>query len=92
MLTILILVKVHESRNLTTNLRLPFKTQVTGLKLDENRPKSWYLKKVKEFKIEQGSEFKGIMHYVTNKTGDNIHDKGAVEITSYSICNHPKYM
>ena len=48
------------------------------------------MKKVKEFKIEQGSEFKGIMHYLTNKTGDNIHDKGAVEITSYSICNHPK--
>lgn len=49
--------------------------------------KTRYHKKFKEFKIEQGNEFKGIMHYLTNKTGGNIHDNGTIEITSNSIAH-----
>ena len=59
-------------------------------KPDENSLKSRYLKSYKEFKVEKGSEFKGIMRYLTNKTGGNIHDNGTVEITSNSIRYHPK--
>ena len=62
-------------------------------KPDENLHKSRYLKRFQEFKIEQGSEFKGIMHYLTNKSGGNIHDKGIVDITSNSVRGdsyHPK--
>lgn len=46
-----------------------------------------------EFDVQEGKEFEGIMRYLTNKTGCNIHDNGTIEITSNSIYNnsyHPK--
>lgn len=48
-----------------------------------------------EFKFEIGHEFEGILKYLTNETGGNIHDNGTIEITSNSIWNnwssdHPK--
>ena len=53
---------------------------------------SRYIDVSKLFKIEKGNEFDGIMRYLTNKTGGNIHDNGTIEITSNSFCNghHPK--
>lgn len=47
------------------------------------------------FEHDRGKEFEGIMKYLTNETGGNIHDNGTIEITSNSICNnsisnHPK--
>lgn len=50
--------------------------------------------KYREFKLEKGRELDGILKYLTQKTGGNIHDNGTIEITSNSICNnfsyHPK--
>lgn len=47
---------------------------------------------IKEFPYEEGKEFKGIINYLTKKTGGNIHDNKTIEITSNSISNHPKYL
>lgn len=53
-------------------------------------------KKCKEFNAETGHEFEGMMRYLTNETKGNIHDTGAIEITTNSIKNdninayHPK--
>ncbi|KAK8867177.1 hypothetical protein M9Y10_010153 [Tritrichomonas musculus] len=50
-------------------------------------------RKYKEFKSEKGHEFEGIMHYLTDLTGGNIHDNQTIEITSNSIHgsnHHPK--
>lgn len=41
-----------------------------------------YLNLFKEFKPEND----GIMHYLTQQTGGNIHDNGTIQITSNSIC------
>lgn len=48
--------------------------------------------KCKEFKSEVGHEFDGIMHYLTEKSGGNIHDNGTIEITTNSFDRdyHPK--
>lgn len=48
--------------------------------------------KIKIFSYEKGKEFKGIINYLTKKTGGNIHDNHTIEITSNSISNHPKYL
>ena len=51
-----------------------------------------------EFQRSEGREFQGIMKYLTDKTGQNIHDNGTIEITSNSILNddektyHPKHL
>ena len=56
-----------------------------------------YLRKenslIKEFKLEKGHEFEGIMKHLTKETGGNIHDIGTIEISSNSIFDssyHPK--
>ena len=38
-----------------------------------------------EFKYKKGEEFNGIMKYLSDKSGGNIHDNGTIEITSNSI-------
>lgn len=38
--------------------------------------------KYKEFKIEKGHEFEGIMRYLSKRTNGNISDNGTIEITS----------
>lgn len=48
---------------------------------------------IKEFSCRKSHEFEGIMKYLTDKTGGNIHDNGTIEITTNSIRNndeHPK--
>ena len=51
-----------------------------------------YMKPFKEFKLEKGHEFEGIMNILIKETGGNIHDNGTIEITSNSIKDnhHPK--
>lgn len=64
-----------------------FKSRYRKLNL-ENR----YQKIIKEFTHQPGNEFQGIMRYLTNETGGNIHDNGTIEITSNSINNNnPRY-
>lgn len=51
----------------------------------------------KAFKFQKGKEFNGILRYLTEETGGNIHDNGTIEITSNSIaddniCFHPKHL
>lgn len=43
------------------------------------------IKLCKEFKLENGHEFEGIMHYLSKKTNGNISDNGTIKITSNSI-------
>ena len=40
---------------------------------------------VKIFEYTKGKEFEGIMNFLTNESGGNIHDNGTIEITSNSI-------
>lgn len=52
---------------------------------------------LKEFKFQTGREFDGIMHFLTDETGSNIHNNGTIEISSNSIADdnnsfHPKYL
>ena len=44
------------------------------------------------FKPNENEDFNGILRYLTNKTGGNIHDNGTIEISSNSINGsyHPK--
>lgn len=46
----------------------------------------------REFNYTKGKEFEGIICFLHNKTGGNIHENGTVEITSNSIdgSNYPK--
>ena len=44
-----------------------------------------YLQSFKEYTLETGHEFEGIMNHLTKETGGNIHDNGTIEITSNSI-------
>lgn len=42
---------------------------------------------------EEVTEFNGLLRYLSNKTGGNIHDNGTIEVTSnsiYSDSHHPK--
>ena len=41
--------------------------------------------KIKEFKVNESQEFRGIMRYLTEKSNGNIHDNGTINITSNSI-------
>lgn len=62
------------------------------LKNKLNCKPSRYIEKVpnfKEFKPGEGNEFNGIMRYLTEKTGGNIHVNNTIEITSNSYCIHP---
>ena len=61
-------------------------------KITEIEIKSRYFYDVKEFKHNKEKEFDGIMKFLTNETGGNIHDNGTIEITSNSIRSncHPK--
>lgn len=45
-----------------------------------------------EFKHEKGNEFHGILRYLVDKTGGNIHDNGTIKITSnsYQTNHYPK--
>lgn len=45
---------------------------------------------VKEFIHQKGNEFHGIMRYLTEQTGGNIHDNNTIEITTNTKCQHPK--
>ena len=47
---------------------------------------------IKVFNRQPQNEFNGIIKYLTDKTGGNIHDNGTIEVTSNSIegSNHPK--
>lgn len=52
-----------------------------------------YLPDFVEFNYQEGKEFEGIMHYLSEQTENNIHDDGIIEITSNSILSniyHPK--
>lgn len=54
-------------------------------KKDHENTKRYIGNIFKKFERKEGSEFEGIMRYLTNKTGGNIHDNGTIEITSNSI-------
>lgn len=44
---------------------------------------------------KEGDEFDGLLRYLSDKTGGNIHDNGTIEVTSNSIASdgsHPKYL
>ena len=44
---------------------------------------------------EEGTEFNGLLRYLSDETGGNIHDNGTIEVTSNSIYSdsyHPKYL
>lgn len=44
---------------------------------------------------EEGTEFNGLLRYLSDETGGNIHDNGTIEVTSNSIHSdgrHPKYL
>ena len=43
-----------------------------------------YIDKIIEKHYIQGQEFKGILRYLSDESGGNIHDKGVVEITPNS--------
>lgn len=47
-----------------------------------------YKKKYKEFKYNEDDNFNGIIQYLTNKTGGNVHENNTVEVTSNSIFNN----
>ena len=52
---------------------------------ENDKPESRYKSPALEFKYEQGKEFEGIMKYLSDQTGGNIHDNGTIEITANSI-------
>ena len=59
-------------------------------KEDNSNNKERYLNeeaeiKIKEFKVNESQEFRGIMRYLTEKSNGNIHDNGTINITSNSI-------
>lgn len=50
---------------------------------------------IKTFTPENEKSFDGIINYLGEKTGGNIHDNGTIEVTSNSILRpgcHPKYL
>lgn len=47
-----------------------------------------YHEKVLLFNHIKNHEFKGIMYYLSEKTGGNIQDNGTIKIDSNSICNN----
>ncbi|KAK8854333.1 hypothetical protein M9Y10_016893 [Tritrichomonas musculus] len=54
-----------------------------------------YKQSYKKFVHKEGEDFNGIIRYLTNKYGGNVHDKGVVDISSTSIqgdkiAYHPK--
>lgn len=55
-------------------------------------PVNRYFEKVTELSHVCGQEFEGILNYLTQKSGGNIHENGTVEIStnSYNSTNHPK--
>ncbi|KAK8842714.1 hypothetical protein M9Y10_025575 [Tritrichomonas musculus] len=57
------------------------KTKKTESSFIQNR----YLENIREFEYIKGYEFQGIMRYLTQKTGGNIHDNGTIEITTNSF-------
>ena len=63
----------------------------------EDKPKRYNCKSSKKIivkKHENGNEFNGIFHYLTTKTGGNIHENGTIKITSDSVFqkNYPQYL
>lgn len=54
--------------------------------------RSRYVSVVVEKNHIEGKEFNGILHYLTDETGGNIHDNDTIEITSNSVFQnfHPK--
>lgn len=47
-----------------------------------------YSEKIIKLKHKEGKDFHGIMRYLTEQTGGNIHDNGTIEITSNSVYNN----
>lgn len=47
-----------------------------------------YLKSAIEFEYKKGSEMKGVINFLTEKHGGNIHNNKTIEITASSICNN----
>ena len=48
--------------------------------------------KEKKFEYKSGSEMKGIIHYLSEKCGGNVHDKGIVEVTGENVySSDPSY-
>ena len=43
------------------------------------------MKELKSFEYYQGQEFEGIIKYLINKTGGNIHDNETIEITTNNL-------
>ena len=46
------------------------------------------MKSIIEFKIKKGSEMKGIINFLTEKTGGNIHNNKTIEITASSTTSN----
>ncbi|KAK8893839.1 hypothetical protein M9Y10_022268 [Tritrichomonas musculus] len=66
---------------------LPREETIKGI--NQNR----YIENVQKFEYQKGREFQGIMQYLTEKTGGNIHDNGTIKIDSNSLSKnnyHPK--
>lgn len=45
---------------------------------------------IKAFSFSEEKKFNGIIKYLTDKTGGNIHDNNTIEVTSNSFSSHPK--
>lgn len=43
--------------------------------------------KIQVFNVKPGNQFDGIIKYLTDKTGGNIHSNGTIELTSNSVAN-----
>lgn len=64
---------------------------------DDKKSKKDKKTEIKTFPYQKGDEFNGIIKYLTDKTGGNIHDNGTIEISSNNInrgmglhSHHPK--
>ena len=90
--------KIRQNKEMVDNLiqeNIEIKNQLfqrnqDNLKEEEKIEKN---AKILSFQYEEGKEFSGIIKYLTNETGGNIHDNGTIEISSNSIFNsnfHPK--
>lgn len=71
------------------SLSLRLKEEIKSMQEKPNRySKSLEIKndeKIKKFVHNEGKELQGIIHYLTKKTGGNIHDNGTIEVTTNSL-------
>lgn len=68
---------------------------IESQKISRTYKKEEYTTEYKEFKYNEGENFNGIIKYLTNKTGGNVHDNKTIEVTSNSLYDNyklPKYV